>query len=454
MRRPQQILISAGVRRVRLQSALSSHRDTVHSIGGSLVAQLALVVSGVLVARVLGVSNRGWVALLVLLATVVSLLGSLGMPVAVTYWMARQPRIAPRLAHPLRRFAQAQIGLSLVVHATVLLLVLRSAPSDVRLAGAISLLAAPALSLWQYGLSVLQGLQVFTPWNLCRIVPAIGYAVAVAVIWILHVRTVALIVGSWTAMLWAGALVSCWVAAARLKRADRAEAEAGGVDQSEPAIPKLREMLRFGTAAMLGSASPLQTFNLDQAVVGLFLSPAALGIYVVAVAFTNLPYFIGQGVGAVAYPRIAAVTDPAELRRRIVIVAGTVLSCVGAVVAAIYLGLAWLVGHLFGHAFVGAVPVARILLVYAMLVAMRRVLGDCARGAKLPWLSTLDEVVALVCLVPAVALFVGTGVQGVALAMVVSAGIGFGVIVAGLFIALGRRSAPRAEVAMAPLPAD
>ena len=48
----------------------------------------------------------------------------------------------------------------------------------------------------------------------------------------------------------------------------------------------------------------METFRLDQAVVGLFLTPAALGLYVVGLAFANLPRFIAQSVGYIAYPRI------------------------------------------------------------------------------------------------------------------------------------------------------
>ena len=56
---------------------------------------------------------------------------------------------------------------------------------------------------------------------------------------------------------------------------------------------------------------------LDQAVVGLFMPPSVLGLYVVAVAFTNLPRFVGQSIGMVAYPTVANARDPLEARRRL-----------------------------------------------------------------------------------------------------------------------------------------
>ena len=45
------------------------------------------------------------------------------------------------------------------------------------------------------------------------------------------------------------------------------------------------------------------------------MSPAALGLWVVGAAFRNLPSFIGQSVGMVAYPAAAAVDEAREAWR-------------------------------------------------------------------------------------------------------------------------------------------
>ena len=82
-------------------------------------------------------------------------------------------------------------------------------------------------------------------------------------------------------------------------------------------MPPVREMVAFGAKGLLGASSPIEYYRLDQAVVGLFLTPVALGIYAVALAFTNLPRFISTSVGMVAYPHVAAQSDPVEARRQL-----------------------------------------------------------------------------------------------------------------------------------------
>ena len=48
-------------------------------------------------------------------------------------------------------------------------------------------------------------------------------------------------------------------------------------------------MTRFGLKSLFGSISPIDTLRLDQAVVGLLLTPVALGFYVVAQASRTFP---------------------------------------------------------------------------------------------------------------------------------------------------------------------
>ena len=58
----------------------------------------------------------------------------------------------------------------------------------------------------------------------------------------------------------------------------------------------------FGARGLVGATSLLDTYRLDQAVVGAFLSRVALGIYVSAVAFTNLPRLVAEETAKIGRP--------------------------------------------------------------------------------------------------------------------------------------------------------
>jgi O-antigen/teichoic acid export membrane protein len=152
------------------------------------------------------------------------------------------------------------------------------------------------------------------------------------------------------------------------------------------------------------------------------MSPAVLGVYVVAVAFTNLPRFLGQSIGIVAYPTIANSPDPLESRRRLRRFTLLTAAASLVIVAALEVTAGWLVPFCFGDEFHGAVPLVRILVVAAALTAIRRVLTEGLRGQGAPGIGSIAELIAWVALVPTVAIFGALWqAQGVAFAMVISA---------------------------------
>src|SRR5688572_7701167 len=84
-------------KRWRWQPLPSVAKSTIGSLGAGGAGQAALVVSGILAARALGPENRGHLALLTLVPWVVCQLGLLGVPNAVTYYVARDHRAAPAI---------------------------------------------------------------------------------------------------------------------------------------------------------------------------------------------------------------------------------------------------------------------------------------------------------------------------------------------------------------------
>jgi O-antigen/teichoic acid export membrane protein len=414
-----------GAPRRRRSRLPRTYRNIAGNVGVSLITQLGLLLSGVAGARILGVLDRGRSALLLLFATVLPLLGTLGTPLAVTYWIAREKRAASRIVRRVARMAAWQVVGLLVVHALVLLIVFGSAPSHVQIAAAISLLGTPSIVAFFYALAVLQGIEDFRALNRCMLVFPPLNATALIAMLAIGGANLWLVTTAWVAFYALSAAASVFAARRSVRRVS--------TDEELPdAVPGIRQILAFGLKALLGSMSPLTGFQLDQAIVGLFISQAALGIYVVAVAFTNLPRFVAQSVGLVAYPHVAASRgDRGQAREILKFTALTLVLC-GSIVGVTEFALPFIVPRLFGHAFASAVGVARILLISSLLFCLTRVLSDCSRGAGRPALGTVAEIVSLTTLFPFVAILSGSGTKGVAAALALSAGCGVVVIVVGL----------------------
>jgi O-antigen/teichoic acid export membrane protein len=389
------------------------HRATFGSLATGVLSQAVLIVSGVLVARLLGPQNRGYLALLTLLPVVLSQLGGAGVPAATTYFVARSAGRARSLLRSLRKLAIAQALAMLCAHAVMLWLFFGDGPGFVLVAGALTLIQAPLFLGYDYALAVLQGKQRFGPFNVLRVLPTAAYSLALVALFIIGEATLTAVVITWV-VTYAGCAA---VLAVRTRR------ELAGETEETPEGTR-REVLRFGLKGFLGSVSPLETFRLDQAIVGLFLSPTALGLYVVGLAFTNLPRFLAQSIGVVAYPNIAGRSDPASAKRAIWRFFWLTAALCTLTVLALELAVGTLLPFFFGDAFADATPIARILLVAGLFLSLRRILSDVARGAGRAGLGTVGEISSWVFLLPSLAVLAARHeVEGVAVALVISSAL-------------------------------
>lgn len=395
---------------------------TVATAGTGLAGQASLLITGIIAARLLGVEDRGNLALLYLLVIVTSQIVALGVPLAVTFEIASGAATARRVVPVSRGLCAWQVVIGTLLNIGLLVLLLEDPSTDVRVAATVSVLNCGATIVLQYSLAVLQGLRRFAPFNAFRVVPQIGYALLAGVAVVISADSVTAITVAWTSATLVAALGSL-IAMRRVLQTLPA------TQPSDPAAPPRARLLSFGARSLLGSSSPVETFRVDQAIVGLVLSPVALGLYVTAISLTNLPKFLAQSLGMVAYPQVATQTD-ARLARRSMwrFVAVGAATC-GAATVALELAVPWLLPFFFGDEFREAIPLAQILLAGALLVSIRRLLSDCARGIGMPGAGSSAEIVSWVVLAPALVAASTVGVEAVAWAVVASSAVSLGALV-------------------------
>jgi O-antigen/teichoic acid export membrane protein/O-antigen ligase len=402
------------------------------SMAGSLLAtgglQLVVIVSGVLVARSLGPEDRGYLALLVVVSSVCIFIGTMGLPLAATYYIARGPGQARQIVSSLLHISVFQVIATLALQTAVLAPLVMHEPGRVKAAALISLAMVPGILALALGCAILQGQQRFAAFNLLRILPTAIYVAAVLVIFLMESADLVRIMAVWTAANFVGGSLTLGIAVRGLP-----------TGPAEGPTPARSQMTKFGLKSLLGSVSPIDSLRLDQALVGLFLNPVALGLYVVAQAFTNLPRVVAATVGMVAYPQVASRSDPGAARRALwrYFFFGVALSAL--VIGPLTVVTGELVTLFFGNEFSDATPIARILLVGTLFMAARRILTDGINGLGYPGLGTLAEVASWILLLPALAILLPQyGAEGVALSLTISWGASLLLLLALVGVA-GRR---------------
>ncbi len=346
------------------------------------MAQTFIVVSGIVAARALGVEGRGTLALLWLLPVTLALLGGLGIPQATTFFVARGPGSSSRTVRMSANLTLVIAGVLCVLYGVGLALA-GSGGKFSAVEGLLSVSLLPFLLAQNLAIATLLGLKRYTAFNLGRLAPTLAYALSTLLLFIFGLATLGTIlaacVGSWAL----GSMVT-WILVRRgVKGADGAP----GVDRSE--------LVGFGLRGVIGTVSPVDDVRIDQLFVGFLLDPRALGLYVSAVAFTNLPRFVAQSIGSVNYPRIASAGDAVAswvVARR---AAGIGVAAIAITVAGLIAAIPFLLPLLFGEEFQDAVDIAYVLLLRRLLPIHSAPAVELARGLGHPGYGSITELVNL-----------------------------------------------------------
>lgn len=377
---------------------------------GGLGAQALIIVSGVLAARLLGPADRGYLAFLVLAPLILATVGGLGLPQALTYWAARDP---DRLTSVIRAIAPTYViqlvGLTLLNVVVLTIFVWPAAP-EVVLASIILLIATPAILSTQYAAAIAQGEQRFSIASVVFLLSPAIYVAGLVVLAVADQGHLAEVATAWSLSYLFAAIIAFALVLRGLPR------RAAGA----PKV-KLRDLLGFGIRTLPSLASPLQTLRLDQVAVWLVLGPLALGLYVVALAFTNLPLLLATFMGLTISGKVATQTDADVASRALVGMVAAVAAVSLTIAGVVGIAAPALISLVFGPEFAGAAGPARILLVGAVAASLQKSIGDGLRAMGDPAASTLGEVVSWIALVPAILILpAALGLEGVALAMAAS----------------------------------
>jgi len=425
---------SAQRTRVLARSRLA--RAVTGTMLGGIGIQLTLVVTGVITARALGPTDRGHLALLTLVAAIAWTLGQVGLPYALAYFTARNPPAATELLGEVRRPYVRRLWLTVAATAIALFFLTQGRPDYVRGGSLAVICALPAAFAHQAALAMLQGLREFRSFNVLRLLPTGGFAIWATVLFILDAAHFTELTLAWAlSMIIAGPIT---LTVARRKAASISRGSDG-----DP-LPLIKRILSFGRRSLLGGSPPVETYRLDQSAVALFLAPASLGLYVAALAFTNLPRFFGRSIGLVANPYVASQHSRAAALRMMWRFVGLGIVTVTPVILALWAIAPTLVPFFFGDEFEGSVPVVRILLFAALFYSFRRVLSDGARGAGLPVAGSVAEVVAVGTALGLFAILIPVaGLEGAAYALAGSSFAAFAALVVLVTIETrrGRRAA-------------
>jgi O-antigen/teichoic acid export membrane protein len=385
--------------RLGLQSAVAS------SLLASSAVQLVNVMTGVLLARALGPHGRGELTAILLWPLVFATIGSLGVADSVTFHAARRTAPVGTLVATSGLLGALQSVLLVGIGALVVPAVLSGYGSSTVHLALLFLAVIPLNLATLYLMGILNGLHrygLFQALRVCVIAASAAGLVALRLADALTVRGAVLVylaANAGTAL----------VAAVLMQRAERPELRFN--------YRLARYLLGYGIKSHTSNVSGLLNERLDQLVISIFLAPARLGLYVIAVTMTSITNLVGASVSFVALPAVARLDtdeDRAGAARRY-IAATLVLSTVATVPVLLFTH--WLIELLFGEAFLGATNVCRVLLVATVALSTGRAVGAVLKAINRPLDAGIAETLALLVTIAALAVLLpAMGIMGAGVA--------------------------------------
>ena len=386
-------------------------RSIARTAGFNVASAAAAGLGGIILARTLGPVVRGEYAAITAWFGFALMVGGMGQPAAVCFYVARDPLRA-------REYAATSRTMMLTTGTIVLVCGILLAPLLAHGVAAVSLgyriafgTSIVAFTGASYTFS-LQGRDL-RKWNVVRVSQPVLSVIAIAVLWRLRLLSLdrALVVLSVTMVLQLGwAYGSC-------RRTSLAPGHADAM--------LIRPLAAYGAAQIAALTPAALNGQLDQLVLSQAVPAADLGRYAIAVSLTLLPLPFVSAIGNVAFPRLASqarVTAASHRMQRMAVLGSAGLAA--AMLAPLAAGAYWVVPLVFGAGYRGAVPLLWILSPGAVFLACGQVTGDLLRGRNQPifvaWaegLAAIFTVVLLFALLPIV------GVAGAAIASTVAYGV-------------------------------
>ncbi len=385
-----------------------------------MAATVAAGLGGVLLARTVGPTVRGEYAAITAWFGIALIVGGMGQPAALCFYVSRDPMRARQYVATSRVMMLATGTVALIGGMLLAPILSRGNPevaNGYRIAFSASIVTFVGAS---YGYS-LQARDL-RRWNLVRVIQPVLSIVALATLWSLHLLTLrnALLVLPGTMFLqliWA--YRSC---------------RQTGLAPGRPHRSLARPLTTYGIAQIAAQTPAALNGYLDQLVLSQIVRSADLGRYAIAVSLTSLPIPLVSAIGNVGFPKLAAQAVATAATRRLQMIA--ILASAGLAAGMLVpfaLVAYWVVPLVFGEEYRGAVPLIWILTPGAIFLACGQVVGDLLRGRNHPsivaWaqgLAAVFTVALLIALLPVV------GVAGAAIASTVSYGVAVTVMLRSL----------------------
>ncbi len=344
------------------------------------------LVTGVIAARMLGPEGRGELASILIGLQVAGQLSIVGLPAAAIFNVKKYPARVSEFVGAVFTIAFAAALIVSLLGALIIPFWLDNYSPPVIHAAQVTILAAVFWAILQVATPVLRARDDFFVFNSMRVLPPTATMICLIAMMIYGVDSPALIAIPY-------ALFNCifvfwplfWIWRSCKPRFL-------GIGR------EIREVLSYGSRSLAVDVMQTVSRFLDRILLVYLLSPAAVGLYVVAVSMARPLQEVGTAIALVLFPKASGYRDAAAID--ITSLAGRVgLFCMLLIGLPMLVIAPMLLGVLFGKEFLPAVPVFRLLLIAVVLGSTADILSQAFLATGKPGTASILRCIEMATLV-------------------------------------------------------
>ncbi len=370
----------------------------------SSVIILMQLITGVLLARLLGPQGRGQLAVCVIWPTVISSLGSLGIKDAIIFHTANKNFHDSSLFN-IFFLACIQSAALMAIGYFLLPFFLKSQSPQILMHTRFFLLIIPFQLITYYLIAIAQANLQITFFNTLRfLIPVMNFMVGFF-LFIFSIPSIPFILIGYIS----GNIIITIIYAFYTLRSHEFKLKLDA--------QYIKQLLAYGIRVHLGTVTHDLNQRFDQMLISVFLQPVMLGHYTVAATSTNVMNVIPNAFKTILFPSVSSTKDMTAAKN---IISSYNFKCVCIVSVCtfiLFLSLPYLIPLVYGRDFFPSVNLARILLFAVFFGAIRDILATAHRAMNNPLTATKAEIFGLIMTVILLSTLLPTyGVIGAAVA--------------------------------------
>lgn len=372
------------------------------------------ILTSLLSAWALGPDGRGDFVIITTWLFVFSMIGTLGLPVAHRYWMAREPRSAGAINTNTMIVASVGSAVTFAAGWVLVPLVLRGQRPEIIWFTQLYLLNIPVILFTEMARGQLEGAKFFGWIGIARVSFITFQAVSFGILYCMG----RLDVGDSLLMIIIGQLICMTIMMGAVAFKIRPKLTFD--------FHVLLIELHYGIRSYLGSLTEFAVWRLDQMMLTALAEPKMVGLYAVAVAISEIMSSLASSVSDALMPEVAGSRE--ESASVTLLGKSLRLTFYAQVIALVPIWMLepYLLGYIFGPGFLEASGALRLLLVASVLWSAGQICISGLNGFGHPGLGTIARVTSAATTVMAlVPLLPVLGIMGAALASIIGYGVMF-----------------------------